>query len=78
MNGDDEKRNGPFFGAKRIRKQFLLLASKVSKNDSSGTLKAAFSLPGGNVIPACGSRVTQGGMGGMKGGLWVKEARQSL
>lgn len=64
MNGhDDEKKNGPFFSPKRIRKQFFLV-SKVSKNDSSGTLKAAFSLPGGNVIPACGCRVTQGATGG--------------
>lgn len=66
------------FKAKRIRKQFFVLASKGSKNDSSGTLKAAFNLPGGNVIPAYGSRVTQGGMRGMKGSLWVKKARQSL
>lgn len=61
-----------------MRKQFFVLASKGSKNDSSGTLKAAFNLPGGNVIPAYGSRVTRGGMRGMKGSLWVREAKQSL
>lgn len=40
-------------------------------------LKEAFRLPGGNVIPAHRSRVTQGGMRGIKGGLGGEEARQS-
>lgn len=56
---------------------FFLLVFKGSKNDSSGTLKEAFRLPGGNVIPARRSRVTEGGMRGIKGGLGVEEARQS-
>lgn len=56
---------------------FFPLVFKSSKNDSSGTLKEAFRLPGGNVIPAHSIRVTQGGMRGIKGGLGVEEARQS-
>lgn len=71
-----------FQEAKRKRKQagccfFFVLVFKGSKNDSSGTLKEAFRLPGGNVIPARISRVTRGGMRGIKGGLGVEEARQS-
>ncbi len=54
-----------------------LVFLKAAKNDSSGTLKEAFRLPGGNVIPGRRSRVTQGGMRGIKGGLGVKETRQS-
>lgn len=56
---------------------FFPFSFKGSKNDSSGTLKEAFRLPGGNVIPGRRSRVTQGGMRGIKGGLGVEEARQS-
>lgn len=56
---------------------FFVLVFKGSKNDSSGTLKEPFRLPGGNVIPARISRVTRGGMRGIKGGLGVEEARQS-
>lgn len=56
---------------------FFFFVFKGSKNDSSGTLKEAFRLPGGNVIPTRRSRVTQGGMRGIKGGLEVEEARQS-
>lgn len=52
-------------------------ASKGSKDDSSGTLKGVFRLPGGNIIPVHRSRVTQGGMSGIKGGLMVEEGRQS-
>lgn len=78
VNVDDEKKNYPFLRQRESGSNFFVLASKGSKNDSSGTLKAAFNLPGGNVIPAYGSRVTQGGMRGMKGSLWVKKARQSL
>lgn len=81
---DDERRNYPsifFFRRQRERGSaffvFFVLVFKGSKNDSSGTLKEAFRLPGGNVIPARISRVTQGGMRGIKGGLGVEEARQS-
>lgn len=66
----ERERGSTFFFSPR-------LVFKGSKNDSSGTLKEAFRLPGGNVIPARRSRVTQGGMRGIKGGLVVEEARQS-
>lgn len=69
-----------FLGGVRGEKaeaSLLVLVFKGSKNDSSGTLKEAFGLPGGNVIPACISRVTHRGMRVIKGSLGVGEARQS-
>lgn len=63
-------------GAKR-KEEAVFSISKGSVDDSSGILKGAFRLPGGNIIPVHGSRVTQGGMSGIKGGLVVEECRQS-
>lgn len=64
-------------GGWRAEASLLVLVFKGSKNDSSGTLKEAFGLPGGNVIPARISGVTHGGMRVIKGSLGVGEARQS-
>lgn len=60
-------------GAKeREEALYIPLVFKSSKNDSSGTLKGVFRVPGGNIIPVHRSRMTQGGMSGIKGGVVVR------